>query len=86
MQNKEREIQSYGGAFNHPSNEAFSGDMNAIIKNNHQPAIINSNPLEKKNFDLFNENFVSNYHNAQQKNNENLNIINSIFGNAGHAP
>lgn len=39
---------------------------------------------ERKNFDLFNDNFVQNYkQEMQSKNNENMNIINSIFGNPG---
>ncbi len=45
---------------------------------------IPSGNAEKKSsqFDLFSDDFVKNYKEmAAQKNNENLNIINSIFGN-----
>ena len=65
--------------------------MNAVGRNNNvmpTGVIARDGGLhqEKKTFDLFNDNFIQNYHNPSVKNNENLNIINSIFGNAGQAP
>eukprot|EP00347_Sterkiella_histriomuscorum_P023688 403333731 len=88
VQNREREIQRMVGMnMGHIRNEGFQGDMNAFAQGNHgsgpNPSL---NLGEKKQFDLFSDNFVQNYGQQQQKNNENMNIINSIFGNANPTP
>ncbi|CDW85942.1 UNKNOWN [Stylonychia lemnae] len=102
VQNRERDLQRMGGLGGNiggAHNEVFQGDMNAIVRGNQPANILGGGQglslgiggapggigLEKKPFDLFSDNFVQNY-GQQNKNNENMNIINSIFGNAGAAP
>lgn len=56
--------------------------MNAYLRNASNPPIVNQ--MDKKPFDLFNQDFIQNYKEINiRENNENLNIINSIFGNNG---
>lgn len=52
--------------------------MNAFTKQQNQNDFFSN---DKKHFDLFSDNFIQGFQ-QQAKNNENLNIINSIFGNA----
>jgi hypothetical protein len=60
--------------------------MNAFSKNITPTSGID-NPFEKRPNNLFDDAFVKNYKDMQMaKNNENMNIINSIFGNPGAQP
>ena len=55
--------------------------MNAISKNI-TPTSGTNNPFDKQSNNLFDDQFVKQYKDMQMaKNNENLNIINSIFSN-----
>lgn len=70
-----------GGNRAEGGNLAFQGDMNAYAKNINPSIGGTDNPFDRRQNNLFNDDFVKQYKDIQvTKNNENLNIINSIFG------